>query len=594
MTDAMLHRGPDSCGFMFASSVARRRTVVVSDATGGPSGCDLAIGHRRLAIIDLSDLGGQPMAFGSLTLSFNGEIYNYIELGEELKALGHYFVSRSDTEVLLHAWAEWGKDCLPRLNGIFAFLMWDEERRTLFAARDRLGVKPLYYFWDQKEAALASEIKPLLAVRDGGASADERLVYAFLATGRLDHEEQTMFRGIRRLGAGHWMEVTNARVETHPYWALEGSGERFTGGSFEEAAERFRALFHDSVRLQMRSDVPVACCLSGGLDSSSVVSVATSRSATPMEVFTARFEDETMDEWRWAEEIHRTKKVVPVAVLARPEGMMSELEALVRTQEEPIGGAGVYAQWCLMRAIRDKGIRVVLDGQGGDELTCGYAKYFFWALRELRNERGFLSAASAAMDVLLNAGPQVFDWREAIRYLPWLGRKRSESLVRAEFSSAFDLPKRVSWVDVRTQQAADIERASIPVLLRYEDKNSMAHSIESRVPFLDHRLVEFCISLPTEYKIRGGLSKRILRRGLRQDVPNAVLARRSKLGFGGSFRSWVRRLSPALKEWAADEGRPVFRLVSPDGVRTLIAREDATVFKVLSLDRWLEAFAIRI
>jgi asparagine synthase (glutamine-hydrolysing) len=578
---------------MFASSEGGSRTVIRARAAGGPTGCDLAIGHRRLSIIELSDLGAQPMVLGSLALSFNGEIYNYIELGEELRALGHDFVSRSDSEVLLHAWAEWGKDCLRRLNGIFAFLVWDTAKRTLFAARDRLGVKPLYYFADGTYVALASEIKALLAVRENAPSVDERLVHAFLATGRLDHEEQTMFRGIHRLGAGHWMAIADGGLEIRPYWSLRPGGESVDVGSFDEAAEQFRTLFHDSVKLQMRSDVPVACCLSGGLDSSSVVSVAASRSFAPLEVFTARFEDGTMDEWEWAEKIHRTKTVNPVAVFVTPEGMMSEFDALVVAQEEPIGGPGVYAQWCVMKAIKERGIRVVLDGQGGDELTCGYAKYFYWALREVLDERGVLPAARAALDLLMYAGPHVFNWREVHRYLPWLGQRRSERLMRAEFSSAFDLPKGAPWANVRTQQALDIERLSIPVLLRYEDKNSMANSIESRVPFLDHRLVELCLSLPRDYKIRGGLSKRILRRALRNDVPGAILERRSKLGFGGNFRSWVRRLSPVLKGWASDESRQVFRLVSPVAVRRMIDREDAEVFKVLSLDRWLEAFELR-
>ena len=314
------------------------------------------------------------MTFGPLTISYNGEIYNYVELAEELAALGHRFKSRSDTEVLLHAWAEWGPDSLARLNGIFAFLLWDRSRKSLFAARDRFGVKPLYYFEEEGRIVFASEIKALLAVRKAAPRAAERLIYDFLMTGRLDHEDETMFAGIRRLPAGSWMTVGSHGCRIQKYWDLRPDAGSPCAKSLRESAEEFGRLFRDAIRLQMRSDVPVGSCLSGGLDSSAVVSIASRLGDRPMLTFTARFSDESMDEWSWAELIHRNSPVSAFSHVSDSRGFWRELPSLVRAQEEPFAGPGVYAQWCVMRLASEHGIRVVLDGQGGDELLCGYAR----------------------------------------------------------------------------------------------------------------------------------------------------------------------------------------------------------------------------
>lgn len=596
MATAMAHRGPDSWGYAFLDSRRTGRDIVVAGDQPGPCDRDLALGHRRLAIIDLTPLGAQPMTFGPLTISYNGEIYNYIELAEELRSRGHRFVSRSDTEVLLHAWSEWGADCLARLNGIFAFLLWDATRRVLVAARDRFGVKPLYYCQDSGQIALASEIKALLSVRAMEASADEALIYDFLVAGRMDHEDATMFAGIKRLPGGCWMEITASGTQVRTYWAFPQGRIAAPDLAFEEASERFKELFHDSIRLQMRADVPVACCLSGGLDSSSVVSVASGLSPYRMSAFTARFEDSSMDEWSWAQTVHRERPVDPVACTARPEALWRELPALIQAQEEPVASPGVFAQWCVMKAIRERGIRVCLDGQGGDELLCGYAKYFYWALMELVREGRLFSAARSAFAILVRGEAHLFNLAGAKRYIPWgLGTRREKPpvLQRAfgESQRARDTMRPAG--NTRAQQVLDIVRYSLPVLLRYEDRSSMAHSVEARVPFLDHRLVEFCVALPTEHKVKGSLSKRVLRQGLRDDVPRPILRRRSKLGFGGSFTSWVKALTPRLESWAEDDGRPVFHFARPAGVRRLIARRDPAVFRFLALDAWLQGFGIR-
>ncbi len=594
MADAMVHRGPDSWGYAYGDSSGARPVAIVHGDGPAPTGFDFALGHRRLSIIELSDKGRQPMALGPLTVVYNGEIYNYIELAEELRGLGHDFASHSDTEVLLHAWAEWGTACVEKLNGIFAFLMWNAATRTLYAVRDRIGVKPLYYFRDAGQMAFASEIKPLLAVREGRPEPDGGLMYDFLTVGRMDHEEGTLFRGIRRLPAGCCMAVTRDGVQTRRYWNL-AERLRQPPDTFPEAAEQFHDLFHDAIRLQMRADVPVASCLSGGLDSSSVVAVASTHGDTPMQTFTARFEDKTMDEWEWAAHVHRQCRVEAIPVWADPKAFWNELPDLIRSQEEPIANPGVFAQWQVMKAIRERGIRVTLDGQGGDELLCGYAKYFYWSLMELVRQGRLLSAGRAAADGVLRGGAHLFSWGDARRYLPWgLGVKsRGAALLRPDFAGCHgDRRSSRGKGIIRDQQIGDVDTYSLPVLLRYEDKNSMAHSIEARVPFLDHRLVEACIALPTDMKIRGSLTKRVLRRGLARDVPGPILQRRSKLGFGGTYRSWAEMLRGELRKMAADESRPVFRIVDPAGFRHWIEQGDPAAFRVAALDTWLTAFGL--
>jgi asparagine synthase (glutamine-hydrolysing) len=581
----MAHRGPDSWGVsIFPAS---------EDATVG----DVGLGHRRLAVIDLSPGGHQPMHAEGLSLVFNGEIYNYIELREELRGLGREFRTASDTEVLLQAWAEWGHACLPRLNGIFAFVLWDDSRKRLFAARDHLGVKPLHWVREKSVLALASEAPVLLPFASGSRALNGKMVYEFLVAGRTDGTDETHFPGVHRLPAGTWMEAGPEGVEIRKFWAPSEAPVRRHEVSFEEAAKQFHDLFVDSIRLQMRADVPVACCLSGGLDSSSVVAVAARRSPYRMSVFTARFEDRSMDEWSWATVVHEGSPVDFFEVPVHAEGFMENLGALVRAQGEPFATPSVYSQWATMKAVAERGLRVVLDGQGGDELLCGYAKFFYYGLLEQVRAGKWLDAARWAFSGLRGDGRHLFNWTGARRYLPGgLGTSFiREHLLRPDFSGAHvgqDLQR--TGADVREQQRLDLVRYSLPAILRFEDRNSMAHSVESRVPFLDPRLVEFCLDLPTVFKVEGGRSKRVLREAMVGEVPEKILKRVTKLGFGGSYRSWVRDLAPRILEWASDPSRPVFRLVRPEAVRLLVRNDDPVVFRVLVLDAWMSEFGVRV
>lgn len=486
-----------------------------------------------------------------------------------------------------------GEKCLQRLNGIFAFAIWDSKLNRLFCARDRLGVKPFYYFRTPHRLIFCSEIKGILAVLTERPTLNDRLVYDYLTTNLLDHTEETFFSGVKRLPAGTYLFAEKGYLKILPYWRIPD--ELSFSGNFEENAASFYDLFRDAVRLQMRADVPVGCCLSGGLDSSSVAAIASTFTSHPMKVFTARFRDKGMDEWAYAQEIHLSKNVEPFSIFANPEDFWRELYNVIDTQEEPFGGPGVFVQWQLMKLVGNENIRVVLDGQGGDELLCGYAKYFYLALFELLRAHQVFSIFHTLLDATLHGGKQLFDTGAARRYVSsrFGLQKQQTRLLNDEFAASLIGGERIcSREGVHQQQLLDITRFSLPVLLRYEDKNSMAQSIESRVPFLDHRLVEFTTALPTINKIRHGESKVILRHALRSEVPQRILSRRSKLGFGGTYVSWVRSLKPSIKAWLAKSTRPVDRFVSKQELARLVDKHDFTIFLPIILDAWMENFGM--
>ncbi len=546
------------------------------------------MGHRRLAVLDLSERAAQPMWADGHCITYNGEIYNHVELRVELERCGYSFSTRSDTEVLLNAYRHWGEACLARLNGIFAFALWDPVRRVLFAARDRLGVKPLYYISQGGRLGLASEIRALRAVFNG-FRLDQRLVRDFLVAGRLEHTEQTFFAPVKRLPAGCFLRLRDGRLRVERYWAVRVSEER-AHRSLAENTEEFAQLLEDSVRIEMRADVPVGCCLSGGLDSTSVAALASLNADVPVHMFTARYRHASMDEWRYAQALHAERDVVAVAAYAEPGAFWSSIDDVLAAQEEPFAGPGVFAQWRLMKEVQARGIKVVLDGQGGDELLCGYAKYFYFRLADLLGAGRYAGALASLMSLVADGGAHLFNLRGARRYLPgggWL-RRRQERLVRDDFLQQLgddSLPRPQG--SVAEQQVLDITTFGLPTLLRYEDKNSMAHGVESRVPLLDHRLVEFALSVPVEHKIQGARGKVMLRDALKGILPEAVRRRRSKLGFGGHWHLWAKDLRPELCRWVDQDRLEVDRFVRREAVKAMILKNDPDVFRVFILDRWL-------
>lgn len=545
MSARLAHRGPDGSSSFAAESVA--------------------LGFRRLAIIDLSDAGMQPFASvdGRLQLVHNGEIYNYRELRAELEGHGHRFRSATDTEVILAAYAEWGEPCVDRFVGMWAFAIWDAGRERLFASRDRFGIKPFYYRHSGGRLAFASEPKALLADPDSPHEANPRAVAEYLTQSYLDHAPETFFAGIERLPAAHSLTFGREGLQIQRYWRLEPHESPPA-----DAADAVRAAFLDAIRLHLRSDVPVGSCLSGGIDSSAVVGAVSHLLHTGsseagavgprQRTFTAYFDERGFDERPYAEEVVRRSDADGHWITFDDEQLLEDLPAIVAVQDEPFGSTSMVAQWYVMRAARAAGLTVMLDGQGGDEVFGGYRAFVGFRLADLLAQ-GRLRSLGAELRAFGDVhSPIALATALARPFAPETLTRAIRSRTRGSAGllhpdlRGFGRPSVLDGSPfherLRRHQQILLTERGLPELLRYEDRNSMAHSLEARVPFLDHRLVELVFSLPGEELIRGGRTKDVLRRAVTDWLPPSVAARRDKLGFVTPERRWFRGALGRLAE----------------------------------------------
>jgi asparagine synthase (glutamine-hydrolysing) len=523
MADTMIKRGPDGQG-------------IWTDERAGLVAC-------RLAIIDLHERSNQPLHFGDLHLVFNGELYNYRELREELRALGHSFDTEGDAEVLLHAWAEWGEHALERFNGMFAFAIWDAGSRRLVLATDPFGEKPLLYARSGDRLVFASEFKALLHDESVPADPNDDALAQFVARSVMPLPDETFFRGIRRLPGAHVLRFERGAISVERYWR---PGAVDVPPTYPEAADELRELLHDSIRLRLRSDVPVGTSLSGGIDSSTVVILAAAIAGDHRRhAFTARFPGFERDEWAHAASVAERAGVVEHhAVEPAATELLDDLEQLVLDHEEPVGSASIYAQWRVMAVAKDAGVVVLLDGQGGDELFGGYEISAGFALRaagpraalsELvaNPSRAGVLGRSLAMDFLPRPLRRAY-WRRVTT--PYAAQEIASHAAAAE-------RRREPWIQESSPLGRELLTqafdTSLPQLLRYADRSSMAHSRELRLPFLDRRIAEFAFSLPAGFVYGNGRSKRILRDVGRGLVPDEVLDRRDKVGFLPPQARWL-------------------------------------------------------
>ncbi|MFZ0606584.1 MAG: asparagine synthase (glutamine-hydrolyzing) [Xanthobacteraceae bacterium] len=554
--DKVSHRGPDGSGWREFDSVA------------GP----VALGHRRLSIIDLSNAAAQPMAYadGRYWITFNGEIYNYLELRDELVACGHVFHTASDTEVLLAAFVQWGEAALERLLGMFAFVVWDAKEQVVFAARDRFGIKPLYLYDTPAGIAFASEIKQIVLLPDFAARLNIARAYDFLSAGIMEHTDETMFDGVHQLQPGHCVRLDlrhwrpGGVLPVRRWYGILESGTLDIGE--KEAGERFRTLLDESVRLHLRSDVPVGTCLSGGLDSSSIVclmarQLAVTSGAARVHTISACYEVKAVDERPFMEAVVERVGTVPHWCHPRAEDAFTEAERITWHQDEPYGSTSIFAQWCVFAEARKAGLKVMLDGQGADEQLAGYHGCFPTHFAALIKQHRFAALLRAMAERHRWHGVSFFD--QASTYLLRLIPRGAANRLRRQRQTSDD----ASWLDGEVlrphlgRSAFDTarERIGLPpiagigdlcvvltqasnlaMLLHWEDRNSMAHGIEARVPFLDHRLVEFSIALGDRHKLVGGDTKRVLRRAMDGILPPTVRNRRDKLGFTTPEEAWFR------------------------------------------------------
>ncbi len=595
MADALSHRGPDDRGSY-------------RDEHAG-------LAFLRLAIIDLSQLGHQPMAAldGRVQMIFNGEIYNYRELRKELEGRGHAFRSESDSEVLLASYVEWGTACVERLRGMWSFAIWDRDERRLFCSVDRFGIKPFYYRVDGRRLVFASEPKAFLA--GGGAVApDLGVIRDYLAHGAVDRSERTFFSGVRRLLGGHSLVFDDSGLRVQRYWDVPDGRSRP-----EEPIAAVRERFLESISLHLRSDVAVGTCLSGGIDSSAVACsvahlLATSgdaRAVGPRQrTFTAYFEAAGFDERPYAKAVVADTGSEPHWVTFDERALIADLPRIVYAQDEPFGSTSMVAQWYVMKAAAEAGLKVMLDGQGGDEIFAGYMTSYGPFLTDL---------------LLRGRLPRFAGEARAFGRVQGLGRGR---MVRSMFRSVLPttLVHRFQAHEsgggeflgprVRDEPAVDgnmsltggggalrrqlkdlTTRTQLPELLRYEDRNSMAHSIEARVPMLDHELVELAFSLDGTDLIDHGVTKAVLRRSLADLLPATVAERTDKLGFVTPLTTWWRgELGDYAREVlgsaaACDRGfvdvSACLRQLDSD---RRSATEGFALWRALNVELWADAF----
>ncbi|HEV3324209.1 MAG TPA: asparagine synthase (glutamine-hydrolyzing), partial [Puia sp.] len=548
MTDAIAHRGPDGEGCWLS-----------------PSGL-AGLGHRRLSIIDLSPAGAQPMScLGRYTVIHNGEIYNYRELRSLLQSKGYAFSSRTDTEIIPAAYDLYGPGCVQYFDGMFAFALWDEKEKTLFLARDRFGEKPLFFYRDGEQFVFASEMKALWAAGIIKES-NHNMLFNFITIGYTQNPAdgtETFFNDIKKLPARSYLlyHALTQQMETRVYWdprpepPLPGADK--TSNPPADKSESvllatFSTLLSDSVNKRLRSDVTVGTSLSGGLDSSAIVSYIRRQPETPtiLPTFSAVFPGFEKDETPFIDLVTRHFSLENYRTEPTAAGLIRDFEQLAAHQEEPFQSSSIYAQFCVFGLAASRNVKVLLDGQGADELLAGYSKYYPRYWRELYSSDKKALAPELAAAKRLGAAER-WTWKDRLASLlpEYAGSFFKKRRIASQFHHP-DLSREFTRSGVSYYEIPPVANLNgvlyyntlmngLEELLRYADRNSMAHGVEVRLPFLDHRLAEFLFSLPAHFKIREGWTKWMLRAGTEHLLPSGIVWRKDKIGYEPPQYRWM-------------------------------------------------------
>lgn len=583
----------------------------------------LYLGHARLSIIDLNEAASQPFnsVCGRFSLIFNGEIYNYKELRTVLLKIGYTFSTNSDTEVLLNSLIEWGLECLPRLIGMFSFVLYDHEKENILLVRDAFGIKPFFYQVSGKEICFSSELSPLLALTGGDVRPNLQRAYDYLVHGDYDSNNSTFIEGVQHLPPAHYLIFdlkTGVSGQPKQWWKPDISDNHQM--SFEDAVKKLRALFLDSVRLHLRSDVPLGVALSGGVDSSAVVSaVRYLEPEIPIKTFSYIADDSTISEERWVDLLNKEIKTDPYKVVADQDEMRADLDEMLLKQGEPFGSTSIYAQYRVFKLAKASGVTVTLDGQGADELLAGYSGYPGHRLLSLIETEGWRVAHRYAKRWAQSPGrsyPLAWQYLARVLLPDWLyalvRKKMGRDFQPAWLNASFLAERGVDFKETR----ASLERSNkgrrvkealanslmhrgLPSLLRHGDRNSMAFSIETRVPFLTLPLAEFLFSLPENYLISDkGVTKHVFREAMRGIVPDSHLDRKDKIGFATPESAWLLGMVDIIRVWINEA--PELPFLN----RTALLREfeevvegkrafDGRVWRWVNYLRWCTLMGIR-
>jgi asparagine synthase (glutamine-hydrolysing) len=556
MTDVISHRGPDGEGYWISDNG------------------NVGFGHRRLSIIDLSEHGNQPMHFlGRYTITFNGEIYNYIELKEILIKDGYQFKSESDTEVLMALYDKQKENCLSHLDGMFAFAIYDQKKNEIFAARDRFGEKPFYYHYvPNKQFIFGSEMKCLWAA-GVKKEVNNRMLFGYLNYGSINNqkdERETFYNDCKNLPHSHYLKISvaNCDISLIKYYDINIRNINHTI-SESEAREKFRELFYSSVQRRLRSDVTVGSSLSGGLDSSLVVCAIDQLkkdSHQKQNTFSAVFPGFSKDERKYIDCVINQTNVIPHFTTPTEDGIIKDIENLIYHQEEPFLTASIYVQFCVMRLAKENNVTVLLDGQGADEYLAGYHSYYQQFFNDLKTNYPERSSEQYNDYLQLHNGNAVnASMKKDFKY--FVRMKFPEMLKAGKKISNYYSHKKTSFLsdefyrenikrnptpyfypkDLNSALYHNIFEGELQSLLRYCDRNSMSHSREVRLPFLNNELVEFVFSLPPYFKINKGWTKWIMRAAFSNLLPQQIAWRKDKIGYEPPQNNWLQNKNVAEK-----------------------------------------------
>jgi asparagine synthase (glutamine-hydrolysing) len=606
MGDLLHHRGPDDEGFLLLENVG--------------------FVHKRLSIIDLVT-GHQPMSNrdGSLWIVYNGEIYNYVELRSGLISRGYKFTTHSDTEVIIHLYEEYGEKMLPKLNGMFAFTIYDKKRNRVFAARDYFGIKPYYYVFNKDEFIFASEIKAILGIRPSCKKENPEAIYDYINF-QFCLGDKTFFKHVKKLLPGHYLVLENInrkpRLSVTKYWDLDFSN---IDHSHDESyfADKLLALIKDSVRLQLRSDVPLGAHLSGGLDSSVVSCLASKNSNGRIKTFSGAFDDgRDYDETPYARKVSRYIKSKYFEIRPTAEDFKQSIARIIYMMDEPLAGPGVFPQFFVSK-LASQNVKVVLGGQGGDEIFGGYARYLIAYLEQSIKESIFQGNEEVGdlisfesllpnLHVLKNYKPLmqsfwsggIFDSMDK-RYFDLINRGKDARKVYSsnlldnakrydifgDYQELFNLPQTKSYINKMIH--FDL-KTLLPALLHVEDRTSMSFSLESRVPLLDNRIAEFVSSIPVGIKLKNGLNKYIFRKAVKGVIPKEIFFRKDKMGFPVPISEWFKKeLNAFIRDVLLDNKAKRRGIYNIKGIEGLISKErkfDRQIWGLLCLELWFKQF----
>lgn len=549
MTDKLIHRGPD--------------------AEGQWADGHVALGHRRLSIIDLDAKSNQPMLSydGKYIITFNGEIYNYIELKRELAESGAVFRTDSDTEVIIEAYRMFGTDCINQFNGMWSFVLYDIEEQKLVVSRDRFGIKPLYTVDNDDAFIFASEIKAIITAFPEENIPNEKCIYRYLSYSvNEDTDEECFYKNIRIFPAAHFMiyDIRDHTKEYKSYWEVDEKSFYHKWIQGKNPVQTFKKLFESAVELRLRADVEVGACLSGGLDSSAIVGCASKKFGRKMHTFSSIYTDKECNEEPYIRKVNEKWNTIPHYI--KPDdyekNFTKYIEDLTYHHDQPTGGASLYSQYMVMKGVQGN-VKVVLDGQGADELFAGYIPYYSYYISDLVDKNTLLSKCKAIklLTIIKKEWPDIIGAVSTDTIVRLVGLKnsfkfqndnkikdlkikRSAQMFTDEFMDrvhdTYQRKEIQCSSSLNTRLCNDVLNKSIPALLHNEDGNSMAFSIESRVPFLDYRIVEFAIALDGKYKIKNQWTKWIIRKACKEYLPKEVAKRKNKMGFPAPFARWLR------------------------------------------------------